>query len=268
MSAQLEQVARRYALALDAATEAVSPIGGDDTILSQLQSCIDALALIPDELEKASQLAAEAQNTIERDAYLWQGDVTRIQIEQAARVATMRLRLFDSLKSEEDYEREKDRCNRWPAGTLYWFHMYAWGYDLRSVLKVLPFFPFTFQERFIGWLDDTVLRRRKSGGVEKSRDQGATVCTLDWCVEKWLFVPGFSAFLVSANEDLVDSKADPDTLFEKVRFQLRLTPSWMLPKGFNLQCDMPYMNVANPENGRRLRAERRLRTWAGSGALL
>jgi hypothetical protein len=48
---------------------------------------------------------------------------------------------------------------------------------------------------------------------------------------------------------LVDSSRDPDTLFEKVRFQLRLTPSWQLPAGFSLKRDMPYMNIVNPENG-------------------
>jgi phage terminase large subunit len=62
-------------------------------------------------------------------------------------------------------------------------------------------------------------------------------------------VSGFSAFVVSAIEDLVDSSKDPDTLFEKIRFQLRLTPSWMLPKGFNLLRDLNHMNIANPENG-------------------
>jgi hypothetical protein len=224
-------------------------VGGDDAILNLLQACLDARALIPEELEKARQFADEASNEIERDAYLWQGDVTKFQIEEAARVAEMRLRLFESLKCEEDYEREREKCRQGTEGTIYWFQMYAWGYDPRAVLKVLPFFPFEFQERYLAWLDDTVLKRRKGGIVEKSRDQGATVGALDWSVHKWLFVAGFSAFLVSATEDLVDSSKDPDTLFEKIRFQLRLTPSWQLPNGFNLLRDMPYMNIANPDTG-------------------
>lgn len=236
---------------MKATDEIVSPIGvgGDEVIFTSLQACIDSLSLIPEELERASDLASEASNDIERNAYLWQGQVTKLQIETAAEVARDRLRLYESLKSEEDYEREKQRCAKGADGTVYWFQNYAWGYDPRAVLKVLPFFPFEFQERYIRWLDDTVIRRRKGGLIEKAREQGATVGALDWCAKHWLFVSGFKAFLSSATEDLVDSKKDPDTLFEKVRFQLRLTFSWMLPKGFNLLRDMPYMNIANPENG-------------------
>lgn len=228
--------------------ENLSPIGvgGDDLIFASLQTCIDAPALIPEELERTRALADEATNDTERAAYLWQGQVTKLQIEQAAEVARGRLRLYDSLKSEDDYERERGRCAQ---DTIHWFQNYAWGYDPRAVLKVLPFYPFEFQERYIRWLDDTVIRRRRGGLVEKAREQGATVGALDWCVHKWLFISGFKAFLSSATEDLVDSKKDPDTLFEKIRFQLRLTFSWMLPKGFDLKRDLPYMNIANPENG-------------------
>jgi hypothetical protein len=240
----LREHARRAALTLTALREAsLSPIGdgGDEVLRASLENCISALSLIPEEVDKARALAAAASSAIERDAYLWLADLVRMQIEQAARTAEARLRLFDSLK---DFAAERRRC---ASDTLYWFRNYAWGYDPRSPLKVQPFYPFPRQEDYIAWLDETVLRRRKSGVVEKARDMGATVGALDWTAHKWLFIPGFSAFLVSANEDLVDSSRDPDTLFEKIRFQLRLTPSWMLPDGFNLRRDMPYMNIVNPE---------------------
>ncbi len=118
-----------------------------------------------------------------------------------------------------------------------------------SPLSVMPFDPFPFQENYLRWLEELVFGKKTSGLVEKSRDMGATVAALNWCIKHWLFRPQFSAMLASATEDLVDSKKDPDTLFEKVRFQLRLTPSWILPRGFDLSRDMPYMNIANPENG-------------------
>jgi hypothetical protein len=243
-----EKVMERAALivaAMRALDAPASPVGdgGDGVLRSSLEACMDALAFVPEEVEKCRAMASEAQDPVERDAYLWQADLVKMQIEQAARVASERLLLFDSLKVDADYERERGRC---AADTLYWFRMYAWGYDPRAVLKVQPFYPFPRQEDYLRWLDDTVLRRRKSGVVEKARDMGATVGALDWIAHKWLFVAGFSAFVVSANEDLVDSSRDPDTLFEKIRFQLRLTPSWMLPAGFNLRRDMPYMNIINP----------------------
>lgn len=246
LSPHLVERARTLLNAARVAEDVVSPVGdgGDDAIRSALEACLDAPKLIPGELEKARELAADAPDEIARAAYLWQGEVAKLQIETASRVAAERLLLLDSLKSEEDYEREKQEC---AADTLHWFRFYAWGYDPRSPLKVQPYYPFPRQEDYIRWLDDTVIRRRTSGVVEKSRDMGATVGALDWAAHKWLFVPGFSAFLSSATEDLVDSKKDPDTLFEKVRFQLRLTPSWQLPPGFDLRRDLPYMNLFNPE---------------------
>ena len=250
MSELLDRLARRSAAVLRVVAAPVSPagVGGDGTLIAQLQACLDARALIPSESERARELADAAENETERLFRLWQGEVEAAKIERAALCAGRRLSLLDSLKSEGDYARERDRCAG-ADGSVYWFGMYAWGYDPRSLLKVQPFDPFEYQERYIRWLDESVFRRRTSGLVEKSRDMGATVGALDWIAKCWLFVPGFSAFLVSANEDLVDSKADPDTLFEKVRFQLRLTPSWMLPEGFDLLRDMPYMNIANPANG-------------------
>jgi hypothetical protein len=248
VSEQAKASARLIVAAMHASDPSLSPVGdgGDDVLRASLEACINSLSLIPEEVEKCRALAAEATDEIERAAYLWQADLVRWQIEQAAGVAAERLLLFDSLKTEADFERERAKC---AADTLYWFKMYAWGYDPRSVLKVQPFAPFPRQQDYLRWLDDTVVRRRKSGVVEKARDMGATVGALDWCAHKWLSVPGFSAFIVSSNEDLVDSSRDPDTLFEKIRFQLRLTPSWMLPRAFNLKRDMPYMNIVNPETG-------------------
>lgn len=248
MTFDLRALAARYSAAMTAADELVSPVGdgGDEIIYAKLEECLRApKSILPAELDKLRGLADSATNDIQRGAFEWRIAAVTFQIEQAALVAEARLRLFDSLKSDADREAEKARYQ----DTLYWFQNYAWGYDPRAPLKVVPFNPYPRQEVYLKWLDDTVLLRQTSGIVEKSRDEGATVGALDWIVHKWLLIPGFSAFLVSATEDLVDTNKNPNTLFEKIRFQLRLTPSWMLPKGFSLLRDMPYMNIANPENG-------------------
>ncbi len=247
MTFNLQESARRYALAITAVADVMTVgDGGDDVLRAKLEECVRApVVVLPGELERLAARAASARNDVERAAFEWKQYAVRFQLEQAARVAVERLAVLDSLKSEADREREKEKCR----DTLYWFRMYAWGYDPRSPLKVQPFFPYPRQEQYLAWLDETALARQTSGVVEKSRDEGATVGALDWCVHKWLNIPGFSAFLSSANEDLVDTNKDPNTLFEKIRFQLRLTPSWMLPVGFDLRRDMPYMNIANPENG-------------------
>jgi hypothetical protein len=248
LSFDINSAAARYAAAMRAADGLASPIGegGDEVLHAKLEECVKSpLSVLPIELDRLRALAASSHNGIQRQAFEWKQDAVSFQIKQAAWVAEQRLRLFDSLKTEESREAEKLKCK----DTLYWFQHYAWGYDPRAPLKVVPFYPYPKQEDYLRWLDETVLLRQTSGIVEKSRDEGATVCALDWCVHKWLEISGFSAFLVSANEDLVDTNKNLNTLFEKIRFQLRLTPSWQLPNGFSLLRDMPYMNIANPENG-------------------
>ncbi len=254
MQSYLSDLARTEALAIDAAAQLNAPIethSGDDALREALDACVAARALILPEQENTRRLIEAAENDTERDFRRYQFDLVKLQIERAAEAAEARLALLDSLHSEADYERERERCRSGVDGTIYWFEMYAWGFDPRddSPLQVMPFYPFEFQRNYIRWLEALVFEKRTSGLVEKARDMGATVGALNWIVKQWLFRPHFSAMLVSATEDLVDSKKDPDTLFEKVRFQLRLTPSWMLPKGFDLNRDTPYMNIANDETG-------------------
>lgn len=248
MNEHVKAIAARIASALKASDEFVSPVGvgGDDVLQAKLEECRTAPTIIlPKELDRLRERIGKARNEVERGALEWKVEAVTFQITEAARVAEIRLRLFDSLKTEGDKEAERERAK----DTLYWFKNYAWGYDPRSALKVRPFYPYPRQEQYLLWLDETVIERQTSGVVEKSRDEGATVGALDWIAHKWLDIPGFSAFLSSATEYLVDSRTDPDTLFEKIRFQLRLTPSWMLPKGFSLLHGMLTMNISNPENG-------------------
>ncbi|MGA9771685.1 MAG: hypothetical protein WBV94_21825 [Blastocatellia bacterium] len=233
----------------------------DEQIYSDLQTCIDARALIPREQDKIRLLIDAATTEIERQARWYQFELVAAQLERAYQVAVARLRNLESLKSADDFERERERCKNGPdvtgaitgpaGGTIYWFQMYAWGYDPRedSPIQVMPFYLFRFQEEYIKWIERLVFQQRASGLGEKARDMGATVCAILWADKQFLFRPGFSAFFTSATEDLVDSKRDPDTLFEKARFQFRRTPTWMLPRGFDLLRDMPYQNISNPENG-------------------
>jgi hypothetical protein len=251
ISASLAKKARRLSRLIKVTENIDSPVGhgGDEVLRASLEACLDAQKLIPAERERARGLIASAKTDVERRFREYASQVALKRIEIAAGVAEERLRLLDSLRSEADYRRELEKCRNGSDGTLYWFQNYAWGYDPRSPVRVAPFYPFPNQERYLRWLDETVHVRQTSGLVEKSRDEGATVGALNWCVKQWLLRPHFSMLLLSATEDLVDSKTDPSTLFEKIRFQLRLTPSWMLPKDFNLERDMPYMSIANPENG-------------------
>lgn len=210
-----------------------------------LDRAIEARSLIKPEQEKIDLLIDQASNEIERNARFYQRDLVAWQLTRAADIAQKRLTYLTFIS---DYKAENRKCEE---NTLHWFEMYAWTVDPRldSPLAVAPLAPFPFQERYIAWLDYITFQKRTSGVVEKSRTMGATEIALRWMLKQWRYRRDFYGMPLSANEDLVDSKKDPGTLFEKLRFQMRLLPEWALPKKFNLDRDMPYMQLANSENG-------------------
>jgi hypothetical protein len=215
-----------------------------ENLIFALENAIDARAKIKPLQEELRELVEVAENDTERDARLYQIDLIEWQLTRAADLAEERLRHFREIKTQIQVDAELKKVEE---DIVHFFKYYAWGFDPRpdSPLSVVPFELFEFQERYVKWLDTLVFTKRTSGVVEKARDMGATETALRWAIHNWRFRPGFSAILLSANEDLVDSKKNENTLFEKVRFQMRLFPTWFLPKGFDLIRDMPYMNIEN-----------------------
>lgn len=249
--ALLIEIEQAYQIEMGAAQAADEILLGPN-LLAALEAAKNARSLIK-EAQNLLRAQPYRDNTeTERQARQYQLDLIEWQLDRAADSAEKRLRHFETIRTFSDVQAELNKCAAdGVAGTLHWFEYYAWGYDPRpdAPLAVMPLEPFPFQQRYLAWLENLVFGLRASGLVEKSRDMGATVLALGWALKQWLFRDGFSAMLTSATEDLVDSKKDPDTLFEKGRFQLRLLPEWMLPSGFNLDRDMTYMNIANPVNG-------------------
>lgn len=223
---------------------------------SGLVSALEAAAGARDLIGPAQQILRAQPyrdgTDVERAAREYQIDLVEWQLVRAAEIAERRLSYFEQLATEDQIDAELEKCAAGGVeGTIHWFEYYAWGFDPRpdSPLQIQPFGLFGFQDQYICWLESLVFSQRASGLVEKARDMGATVSALNWAIKQWRFRAGFTCFVSSANEDLVDSKKDPDTLLEKVRFQIRLLPLWMLPVGFDVDRDMPYMNIAHPTNG-------------------
>lgn len=212
-----------------------------------LQRCIESESLIPAEQAKFEPLIAAATSDIERNARIYQRWLVEQQLTRAALWGRKRLEHLNALRTQADWDAENTKC---AEDTIYWFRWWAWSTDPRpnAPLTEMPFVPFPFQEKYIHWIEYTAFTLRTSGLVEKSRDMGATVGWVCWDVKQWRFRDGFTSLLSTVDEDLVDSKKDPDTLFEKVRFQIKLLPEEMLPRGFELARDMPYMNIENAEN--------------------
>lgn len=217
----------------------------NDRLLITLDDCIAARALIAPEQAKIEPLIAAAKDEITRDARLYQRDLIAWQIERAATLAAERKAHIEALR---DLEAEDERCKQ---DIHYWSRYYAWGFDPRpdAPLAVVPLGEFDFQAAFVDWLDEQVFVRRSSGTADKSRDMGATITALRWGLHHWLYRDYFTLLIASAKEELTDKIGDSDTLFERLRFLVRLLPGWMLPKGFDVLRDMPYMKLENKENG-------------------
>jgi hypothetical protein len=221
------------------------------SIPADLENALEAAAAcraqIPEAKTPLLELLEIASDETEKQARFYQIDLLEWQLNRAADLAERRLEYIYAIKTDEDVVRELAKCS---GDIFHWFEMYAWGVDPRpdAPLSLMPFGLFDFQKRFVEWLEYITFIKRMSGAVEKARDMGATETALRWVLHRWLYKNNFRALILSANEDLVDSKKDPDTLFEKIRLQMRMLPDWMLPKGFKRDRDMPYMAFANPEN--------------------
>jgi hypothetical protein len=68
--------------------------------------------------------------------------------------------------------------------------------------------------------------------VPKSRAQGGTYAYLGVMLRRALKDPGFSAGLVTRNEELVDSRTDSSAVLYKLAWMLDRLPHWMLPDGY------------------------------------
>lgn len=227
---------------------------GNAQLRADLRAAIVSPALISAEQEKLWALRDGATDAVWRDWYDYLADLVAWQLNRAAEVASRRLEYLSTLRTKEDWAREKAKCR---ADTQHWFRQWAWTLDPRNdaPLSALPFEPFDFQVPVIDWLDELVFGRRSDGVVEKSRDMGWTWISVGWVVKHWLHLEHFQALLGSYVEDVVDSKQEPDTIFEKARFMLRRLPSQMLPVGFNVDRDCTFMSIPNPETSALLKGD-------------
>lgn len=126
-----------------------------------------------------------------------------------------------------------------------WINDWGITFDprIKSGSKIIPFIMFRRQREFIQFLQE-LLRDKESGLVEKSRDMGATWLCCMFSIWLWLFHAGSSIGWGSRDQDTVDKRGDPDSIFEKMRYQLDALPEWMLPARF----DEKFMNISNHDN--------------------
>lgn len=132
---------------------------------------------------------------------------------------------------------------------VFWVSMFGFTYDPRTRGSTMPFVCYPFQEEALRSLVSAVDDSQSSTvgvdvAIPKSRDMGASWLNVSLGAWFLLFRRGVSAMMVSRNEDLVDARGNPDSLFWKIDFMLRHCPSWMAPR-----MDRTSMHIANPSNG-------------------
>jgi len=118
----------------------------------------------------------------------------------------------------------------------------------RGAMKWKPFVLFQRQAEAIRFVEE-LERDAEEGLIEKCRDMGLTWIAVGYSVHKWLFERDVAIGWGSRKEILVDKLGDPDSIFEKIRLQLRRMPPEFLPEGFSWKDHATFMKLINPENG-------------------
>lgn len=238
-----------FALALDGLRLARSGKTRTQTPLEEaLERAILAEREIPAEQAKFDERIKNCDDEIWRNFLCYQRDLVEWQLTRAATIAKRRIKYKRQIRTHNQWHAERTKCK---DDKLHWFQQWAWTMDPRtdSPLTVVPFEPFPYQEAGLRWLDETVFQYRQGGAQVKSRDMGATWLNVGWSSHCWLYIPHFQVFFSSRNEDEVDSRKEPDTIFEKLRFTIRMLPDELKPDGYDEKSDATFALLANPENG-------------------
>lgn len=121
-------------------------------------------------------------------------------------------------------------------------HLTKYGFPMKLPLVLYP-----KQIEYQKWREDHYLRN-KGGIVFKCRDVGVSWMNVTNQAWHWFFEDGFQGRFGSLKAEEVDSKNDPDSLFQKLRTIIYSVPLWMLPLEFHNE-DNKYdkiMQIYNP----------------------
>jgi len=117
---------------------------------------------------------------------------------------------------------------------LFYINTFCWTYapkDKNDENPVVPFNTYAeFQDEAMLSIADCIMSGRDFA-MPKSRDMGASWIGLTVFEWFWHFRDNLSFLLISRNEDYVDKKGNPKSLFWKIDFLHKYQPRWLLPTG-------------------------------------
>jgi len=161
---------------------------------------------------------------------------------------SLRLKLLKTASGSVDFQKTlKIKCKN---DFLFWLTHFCYSYDPRpsAVKNIFPFVPYEYQNidtmEIISQIDkgEDVL-------IEKSRDMGFTwliVYIFQWY---WQFKESSNFLVGSKKLDNVDVQGDMACIFEKIRFNIRKQPPFLLPENFDPVKHLLFCRCINPENG-------------------
>ena len=155
---------------------------------------------------------------------------------------------FKILNAHYDTEYQEILKSLYKQDTIFFIESQMWTYDPSKSQANIPFILYPFQKNIINWYDN-LLKEKKSGLIEKSRQMGITHLSMSWLLCHWLFDNDFNALVGSRTEVLVDKSGKTDTLMWKFDYNLNRLPKWLLPKGWNPIKDRRYLILVNREKG-------------------
>ena len=157
-----------------------------------------------------------------------------------------RAQLLKACETDEFLRAEvKELCKK---DILFWINCFCYTKDPRRKPDILPYITYQFQDEHILEVKAAIDNQHDLLN-DKSRDMGASWDILYTFNHYWLFEDGSDFRVGSRKEDFVDKLGDIDTLLEKIRFNLRRQPLWMLPKDFDFDKHAGFMRIINPVNG-------------------
>jgi len=140
---------------------------------------------------------------------------------------------------------------------LFYVGAFCWTYDPRpgkpdfGSESRIPFIPYGFQERAMAQIADCI-EVGQDFAMPKSRDMGASWIGLTVFEWFWHFRTDLSFLLISRNEDYVDKRGNPKSLFWKIDFLHANQPRWLQPTGRWLGWGDPHrklLHLGNADTG-------------------
>jgi len=137
---------------------------------------------------------------------------------------------------------------------MFYVNTFCWTYDPRpeALSPVMPFITYQdFQDEAMLNIADCI-QVGEDFAMPKSRDMGASWMGLTVFEWNWHFRPNLSFLLVSRNEDYVDKRGNPKSLFWKIDFLHQHQPRWLLPTSRWLGQKDPerrLLHMGNVDNG-------------------